>query len=358
MIWIPLAILFVVPLVVVYFIIIRSVDRYAPEPWWLLFLCLVWGAVGAVIPSIVGGSLGQEALNVALNENDTKRGAEIVENASATFVAPLVEEPSKALGLLAVYLFFRRRVHETHGPLSGVVYGGIIGLGFSLTEDIVYIIGAANEAGGAGFIGVFFVRTILLGFGHATFTALTGLGFGLFVTMQSDWRWLMPLLGLVGGMLIHAGRNLFASFLIGEGIGLVFVLLLHAMVMAVFFALLIWLGFRDRKRVIDGLQGVAGVLISREEYDRIINPWMLLPGWNVFSLTGLPGGYFAVREKQLNLFKLAFIRNRVRYERDEGDKPPQIDPVEAEAIVAIQLANQKGICLAPNPIAKQPPVLS
>ena len=65
----------------------------------------------------------------------------------------------------------------------------------------MYIIGAANEAGGAGFIGVFFVRTILLGFGHATFTALTGLGFGLFVTMQSDWRWLMPLLGLVGGML-------------------------------------------------------------------------------------------------------------------------------------------------------------
>jgi hypothetical protein len=128
--------------------------------------------------------------------------------------------------------------------------------------------------------------------------------------------------------------------------------------MAIFFVLLIWLGLCDRKRVIDGLRGVVGVLLSREEYDRIINPWMLLPGWNVFSLTGLPGGYFAVREKQLNLFKLAFIRNRVRYERDDGDKPPQIDPVESEAIAAIQLANQQGVCLAPNPIVKQPPVLS
>ncbi|SVE06698.1 uncharacterized protein METZ01_LOCUS459552, partial [marine metagenome] len=121
MIWILLAILFVVPLVVVYFIIIRSVDRYAPAPLWHLYLCLVWGAVGAVIPSVVGGLLGQEALNMALNEHDTKQGAEIVENASATFVAPLVEEPAKALGLLAIYVLSRRRVHETHGPLDGVV---------------------------------------------------------------------------------------------------------------------------------------------------------------------------------------------------------------------------------------------
>ena len=358
MIWILLAILFVVPLVVVYFIIIRSVDRYAPAPLWHLYLCLVWGAVGAVIPSVVGGLLGQEALNMALNEHDTKQGAEIVENASATFVAPLVEEPAKALGLLAIYVLARRRVHETHGPLDGVVYGGIIGLGFTLTEDIMYIIGAASEAGGAGFIGVFFVRTILLGFGHATFTALTGLGFGMFVIMRSGWRWLMPPLGMVGGMLIHAGRNLFGSYLTMEGIGVLLILLLHALVMAVFFGLLIWLGFRDRKRVIDGLQGVVGMLIRREEYDRIINAWMLLPGWNVFSLTGLPGGYWAVREKQLNLFKLAFIRNRVRYERDEADSPPRIDPLESEVIAAIQLANQQGVCLAPNPIAKQPSVLS
>ena len=207
-------------------------------------------------------------------------------------------------------------------------------------------------------IGVFFVRTILLGFGHATFTALTGLGLGLFVTMRSGWRWLMPPLGLAGGMLIHAGRNLFASYLNMEGIGVLLILLLHAMVMAIFFGLLIWLGFRDRKRVINGLQGVVGVLISRAEYDRIINPWMLLPGWNVFSLTGLPGGYFAVRKKQLNFFKLAFIRNRVRNERDEADSPPRIDSMEAEVTAAIQLANQQGVCLAPNPIAKQPYVLS
>ena len=356
MIWVPLAILFVIPAVMIYFIIIRSVDRYAPEPLWLLFLCLVWGSVGAVIISLVGDGLGQWLISLLLQR---PMDDETVNATAAVFVAPPVEETAKALGILAIYVFSRRRVHETHGPLDGVIYGGIIGLGFTLTEDIMYVIGAGNEAGGEGFFGLYFIRTVLLGFGHATFTALTGLGFGMFVVMRSGWRWLMPALGLGGGMLIHFGRNLFASFLMGEeGIGLVFILLLHLLVMAIFFVLLIWLGLCDRKRVIDGLRGVVGVLLSREEYDRIINPWMLLPGWNVFNLTGLPGGYFAVRKKQLNLFSLAFIRNRARYERDRADKPPRIDPVESEAIAAIQLANQQGVCLAPHPIDKQPHVLS
>ena len=52
MLWVLLAILFVVPLVLFYLLAIRSVDRFAPAPWWLLFLCLMWGSVGAVVPSL------------------------------------------------------------------------------------------------------------------------------------------------------------------------------------------------------------------------------------------------------------------------------------------------------------------
>ena len=354
MLWFLLAILFVAPLVGIYFIIIRSVDRYAPEPWWLLFVCLMWGALGAVMLASAGNWIGAEAIAAALERTSDD---EMVGNATATFVAPLIEEPAKALGLLAIFMFSTRRVHETHGPLSGMVYGGIIGLGFTFTEDIDYIVRGGNAVGGEGFFGLLFLRTILLGLGHATFTAMTGLGFGLFVVMRGGWRWVMPLLGLAGGMALHFGRNLFASFLLGEGIGLLFVLLLHALVVGLFFGGLIWLGFRDRRRVMEGLREMVGVLITREEYDRIINPWMLLPGWNFFSLTGLPGGYFAVRRKQLNLFKLAFIRNRFRHERDSTNQPPRIDPVEAEAIAAIQLANHQGVYLAPYPPITPPPVL-
>lgn len=358
MFWSILAVLFVVPLVALYFVVIRSVDRYMPEPWWLLFLCLAWGAVGAVVPSVVGGLLGQEALASALNPQHTEQGVKLVENTAATFLAPLVEEPAKALGLLAIYAFSRRRVHETHGPLSGMVYGGIIGLGFTFTEDILYIVGAAEQVGAAGFFGVYFFRTILLGLGHATFTAFTGLGFGLFVTSQSGWRWAMPLCGLLLAMMAHGGRNLFSSFLTLEGAGILFALMIHGLVVVLFFSLLVWLGFRDRSRVKNGLDGMVGGLITQAEYDRIINPWMLLPGWNLINLAGLPGGYFAVREKQLNCFRLAFIRNRARNERNNPDVPPVLDLVEEEAIAAIKKANQQGVLLAPEPMAGGPPVMS
>ena len=358
MFWSIMAILFVVPLVALYFVVIRSVDRYMPEPWWLLFLCLVWGAVGAVIPSMVGGLLGQEALAAALNPEQTEQGAVLVENTAATFMAPLIEEPAKAIGLLVIYFFSRRRVHETHGPLSGMVYGGIIGLGFTLTEDILYIVGAAKQVGVAGFFGVYFLRTLLLGLGHATFTALTGLGFGLFVTSRNGWRWVWPVSGLLLAMMAHGGRNLFSSFLAQEGVGLLFALLLHGLVVFLFFFLLVWLGLRDRTRVKAGLEEMVGSLITQEEYERIISPWMLLPGWNLINLAGLPGGYSAVREKQLNCFRLAFIRNRVRNERNNPDVPPVLDPVEEEAIAAIQQANQQGVLLAPVPMTGGPPVMS
>ena len=52
-----------------------------------------------------------------------------------------------------------------------------------------------------------------------------------------------------------------------------------------------------------------------------------------------------------NLFKLAFIRHRQRHEPIDPAQPPVIDPVENEAIAAIQQANHEGVYLAPYPPA-------
>ena len=126
------------------------------------------------------------------------------------------------------------------------------------------------------------------------------------------------------------------------------VLLLHALVMLMFFGLLIGMAYRDRKRVQAGLSGVVGVLITKAEYEFIISPWMLVPGWNFIQLMGLPGSYQDAREKQLHCFQLAFIRYRARNELAKEDIPPVLDPVETEAIAAIQTANARGVLLARN----------
>ena len=352
MVWIPLALLLVVPLVVVYFIIIRAMDRYSPAPWWQLIVCILWGAVGAALLSVGLDLAGQWLIAQMM---DRPMDSEPVIHATATFVAPPVEEAAKALGLLAIYLFSKRRVPESHGPLSGVVYGGIIGLGFTLTEDVIYIAQMSNAQGAGAGAALFFVRTILLGFGHASFTAFVGLGFGLWAVMSSGWRWVMPLAGLAVGMAFHAGRNLFASYLILKGAGLLVVLLLQLLMFGILVGLLVWLARRDRQQVMAGLQGLIGTLITRAEYDRITSPWMLMPGWTLFTLTGLPGGYQAAREKQTHLYQLAFIRQR----SISANGPPVVDPLEAEAIAAIQLANARGVRLAPEPVAPmmQPPVM-
>ena len=58
MLWVLLAILFVVPLVL--FTYWPSGQWIlAPALWWLLFLCLMWGAVGAVVPSVAASMFGQ-----------------------------------------------------------------------------------------------------------------------------------------------------------------------------------------------------------------------------------------------------------------------------------------------------------
>lgn len=354
MIWIVPTIVLVVPLVAVYFLLIRSMDRYHPAPWWVLVLCLVWGAVGAVGLSVVGDLLGQGAISFAM---ELDFDDEQVFNASATFVAPLVEEPAKALGLLFIYLISRKRGHESLGPLRGAVFGGIIGLGFTLTEDILYIIQGANKSGGAGFVQIFFLRTVMLGLGHATFTAMTGLGFGLFATMKSRWRWAMPLAGMTLGMLLHFGRNLFGSYLVMEGLGVFLIVLLNAAVVLALFGLLVWLGWLDRQRIIEGLQGVTGVLITPAEYAAATSGWMLLPGWNLFNLIGLPGGFRAARCKQAHLFELAFLRQRARHAPAPiPNQPPTLDSEIDSLIAELHTANQQGTRLALETM-NPPPVI-
>ena len=51
------------------------------------------------------------------------------------FVAPWVEEACKATIIFAI-AWWRR--HDFNGVIAGVVYGGLTGIGFAFTENIVY----------------------------------------------------------------------------------------------------------------------------------------------------------------------------------------------------------------------------
>ena len=105
-------------------------------------------------------------------------GTEAAEIYGYSISAPVVEEGAK--GLVLFGLFWLNR-HEFNGVVDGVVYAGLVGLGFAMTENVLYYGRGAAEEGVVGAVGTFIARGLLSPFAHPIFTAMMifGLGFAL-----------------------------------------------------------------------------------------------------------------------------------------------------------------------------------
>ena len=88
-------------------------------------------------------------------------------------LGPVVEEGAKAAALIVVLLLAR---DELRSPLDGIVYGALVGIGFAMTENFSYLTLAALQGGSAGRWRGVYLRAVLGGPVHATFTAMTGAG--------------------------------------------------------------------------------------------------------------------------------------------------------------------------------------
>lgn len=177
-------------------------DAYEPEPRRYLAATFVWGAVGAVVIALAVQLPVQEIW-------------EPPARISATYVAPLSEEPAKGLVLLLT-LFRRRRVID--GMVDGFVYAGIAGLGFAFTENVLYYTAAYTTAaeidmpGAFGATGTFFARGVMTPFLHPVFTTCFGVGFAMAVLAHRRLaKVAFPLIGMATGMALHGGWNAAAS---------------------------------------------------------------------------------------------------------------------------------------------------
>ncbi|MEZ5160528.1 MAG: PrsW family intramembrane metalloprotease [Marmoricola sp.] len=172
-------------------------DRYEPEPRHLLAMALGWGAFVAT----------SGALILQLIDQGVFAPSELI---AASVVAPVTEEAAKGAFLLLLF-WFRR--HELDGVLDGIVYAGMIGIGFAFSENILYLssayVGDEDLAGGFGSaVTVFVLRGIFSPFAHPFFTAFTGIGIGLAVTTRrSEIRILAPLVGFGLAVLSHGLWN-------------------------------------------------------------------------------------------------------------------------------------------------------
>jgi RsiW-degrading membrane proteinase PrsW (M82 family) len=311
------AAIFIAPVVGLYLLVIKGVDRYEPEPWWLLGGCFFWGVFGATFFAIIGNQIGLTFVQLGLGDYATQQ---TMMSTTASFVAPPVEESTKGVVLLAVWALSGLWLKELDGPLDGAIYGGMVGLGFTLTEDVLYVSGATMQQGALAGQVVFILRTIMGGLGHATFTAMTGLGVGIAAEARNPLvKVIAPVGGWSAAVGLHFLHNFLVTFLLANGLGLVIKLLVFWTFDFVFFVMLYVLVIRDRAIVIRGLVDEVGRLLHPLEFRRTTSYSMVIPLWNIASLIGSPGGYFRARRKQLDLVKLAFVKQRIlRGEREQA----------------------------------------
>lgn len=178
-------------------------DRYEREPRSLLILTFVWGAVPAIVLSLIA----ELAFNLPLALLPSRAAQNIV---AAGAIAPVVEEVVKGAILFALFLL---AYQEFDGVLDGIVYGALVGCGFALSENFFYFLSAFMEKGWGAWGGVVFLRAIVFGLNHAFFTSLTGIGLGIARGARQPWlRVGAPLVALGAAIFFHAVHNLSASF--------------------------------------------------------------------------------------------------------------------------------------------------
>jgi RsiW-degrading membrane proteinase PrsW (M82 family) len=183
----------------IYATIVLRLDRYEIEPLRAVLACFTWGAVGAVLFSVVTGLLFQFAAEEML-------GAQAAEAASVVIGAPLVEESFKGIAVLAVLIFARDEIDST---LDGLVYGALVGVGFAMTENILYF-GQAYLEGGLGEFGTLVLgRAVLGGYGHPAYTAITGaaIGWARGRYGRGVARVIVPILGWALAVTLHVVWN-------------------------------------------------------------------------------------------------------------------------------------------------------
>ncbi len=171
-------------------------DRYDREPLPLVAGVLAWGAIPAPFLALVieGGIAAFLGLHFGGLQLQWLQG---------TLVAPAVEETLKGAAILAVILFS----DQFDNPTDGVVYGTAVGLGFAVSENLFYELGAVVSSPHSA-TSLVILRTLTSAGVHAVASSILGGALGIaYLSRRRVGRWMAGCSGLVGAILLHAGWN-------------------------------------------------------------------------------------------------------------------------------------------------------
>src|SRR5215203_4163929 len=173
--------------------------------------------------------------------------------------------------LRAVLAFAR---DEIDSILDGLVYGALVGVGFAMTENILYF-GQAYLEGGLGEFGTLVLsRAVLGGFGHPAYTAITGAAIGWSRGRHGRGiaRVIVPVLGWALAVTLHVAWNgglVLTSVTMDEEAGLLKLVAVQTAIVIVPAVLVLYATARmSARHELKILRGERGVGVERRTMTR------------------------------------------------------------------------------------------
>ncbi|GAA0433355.1 hypothetical protein Acor_07440 [Acrocarpospora corrugata] len=191
-----------IPVLLVGFWLFHHIRPVRTNPVGYALMAVAWGCFGAF-------GVAFAANTAFLGLVGKVAGLEFVDQWGDAIVAPIDEELAKVAGVALLALMIPWLIT---GPLAGFGYGALIGLGFQVVEDFLYVFNSIIAAGGIQEVGdtlsTLFVRVALSAWwSHWAMTAVAGAGLGYFAGRADRpmrRRALVGLGGLLLGMAMHA----------------------------------------------------------------------------------------------------------------------------------------------------------
>ncbi|HXT61701.1 MAG TPA: PrsW family intramembrane metalloprotease [Pyrinomonadaceae bacterium] len=314
----------------IYVMLLLWIDRYESEPLWMLATTFFWGALIAVFIALLLNTSVEIITTIAT------RSDELAANVGAVISAPIVEESAKA-SILFIFFFWKK--DEFDGIVDGIVYAGMVGLGFAMTENILYY-GRAMQKGPDALTVVFILRGMAAPFSHPLFTSMTGIGLGWSrQTRNSFIKFAMPIFGFGLAILMHATWNGSAAF--GQGLGF---FVAYFMIMGPAFIIILMVihfSLRREGRIVQEFlyPDYQTGFFDRHEYEKLctIRGRMGL-SWDALWSQGFGGWRLRMRCNQM-ASELAFHRSRVA--RGIGRDPKAAQEREVDYRATLQQLRQQ-----------------
>ena len=216
-----------------YIVILWRMDKFDKEPLLFVLLHFLWGAFGAIILGICGSLLLGSLTGLI---GSTSKISKLIQT---IVFAPLNEEIAKG-----AFLLYSVNSKKFDNITDGLLYGGVIGLGFGMTENFLYFLTYGNTP--LNWLYLVVIRSLFSAMMHCISTGTLGAFLALAKFSSNFGKNTLPLAGLSIAIIIHFIWNstvsLSGTFLFG---------LLFMIFLILFFIFVFRLSVNNEKKIIE-----------------------------------------------------------------------------------------------------------